>query len=212
MTENNFLSDLLSDPDVMAQVTPLLGAAIDERIGPLVARVEQLAQGVTLIAQGMVEQAQQQPQMAEQPPQQPAQQPAQQFVPTSGPDPRLGGQQMAQPQGIIPTPPQFGQQAAPAPSGMDKFASLAPLLMQYLNNQQSGNGNLSNIAETLSAAAAIGNVMNQPMFQGMRMATDMMSLAGRAGIEPTVAAETLGRMVSDAAPAQTGTNGTDPSG
>ena len=208
MTENNFLSDLLSDPDVMAQVTPLLGAAIDERIGPLVARVEQLAQGVTLIAQGMVEQAQQQPQMAEQPPQQPQQQ----FVPGVGPDPRLGGQQMAQPQGIIPTPPQFGQQTAPAPSGIEKFASLAPLLMQYLNNQQSGNGNLGNVAETLSAAAQIGNVMNAPMWQGMRMATDMMSLAGRAGIEPTVAAETLGRMVTDATETQANTNGANPSG
>ena len=201
MTENNFLSDLLSDPDVMAQVTPLLGAAIDDRIAPLVAKVEQLAQGVTLIAQGMVEQAQQQPQTA----QPPAQQPPQQFAPPEQ-------QPMAQPQGIIPTPPQFGQQPAAAPSGMDKFASLAPLLMQYLNNQQSGNGSLSNIAETLSAAAAIGNVMNQPMLQGMRMATDMMSLAGRAGIEPTVAAETLGKMVTDATETQTNTNGANPSG
>jgi hypothetical protein len=205
---SGFLGDLLSDPEIMAQVGPLLGAAIDERIEPLVERVEQLAQGVTLIAQGMVEQAQQQPQM----PQQPAQQPQQQFVPGVGPDPRLIGQQTAGLQnGISPTPPQFGQQAA-ASNPMDKFASLAPLLMQYLSNQQSGNGNLGNVAETLSAAAQIGNVMNQPMWQGMRMATDMMSLAGRAGIEPTVAAETLGRMVTDATPAQSSANGTDPSG
>jgi len=168
-----FISEILSDPNVMNQVMPLLNGLIDQRIQPVVAELQQVSQGVKLIAEGMLAQAQ------------PPAQPQQQLPPQGYPQ---------QPFPAQPVGPDPRQQA---PQGLDRFASLAPLLMQYLTNQQQGGGttNLSNIAETLSAASAIGNAMNRPMWDGMKMATDMFSLAGRAGIEPTTAAEHLGGMI-----------------
>ena len=177
---DNFLAGFLSDPEILGQVQPLLNAAIDARVAPIVAQLEQLTQGVTLIAQATVESAQAAQPPAPQPqPQQPA--------PIYAPPPQFGGGQ----NGTAPPPPFPAQQQ---PAAVDKLAAFAPLLMQYLSGQQ-GNNSLGNIAETLSAAAQIGNVMNQPMFSGMKMATDMMSMAGRAGIEPHRAAETLGGMI-----------------
>ena len=78
----NMLGDLLSDPQVIAQVAPLIHAAVDERIAPLVAQVEQLTQGVTLMAQATVEQARGQPQG--QPGQPQYQQPPPQFQQPNG--------------------------------------------------------------------------------------------------------------------------------
>ena len=168
-----FISEILSDPNVMNQVMPLLNGLIDQRIQPVVAELQQVSQGVKLIAEGMLAQAQ------------PPAQPQQQLPPQGYPQ---------QPFPAQPVGPDPRQQA---PQGLDRFASLAPLLMQYLTNQQQGGGttNLSNIAETLSAASAIGNAMNRPMWDGMKMATDMFSLAGRAGIDPPTAAEHLGGMI-----------------
>jgi hypothetical protein len=183
----NFLGELLADPGVVAQLKPLLDAAIEARLAPLTAQVEQLAQGVTLIAQATVDRGQGQPEP--QPPQAPPQ-----FGP-QGPAPQTQN-------GLAPP----YQPMAPAqPPAADRLGALAPLLAQYLHSQTQGQGNsLSNMAETLAAAAQISNVMNAPMFQGMRMATDMMSMAGRAGIEPTTAADTLGGMIDATHPAPTG--------
>ena len=199
---NSFLGEILSDPEVMAQVEPLLSAAIDARLSPINEKLEQLAQGVTLLAQAHVEAAQgQQPQP--QPVQ--AQPQAQQFA---------GPQQLPQQQtGFAPQAygPPVG---APAPSGGDKLAAFAPLLMQYLQTQQNGTGSqsLAGVADTLGIAASIGNAMNAPMYQGMRMATELMALAGRAGIEPVTAAETLGGMVDNATTPKPAANGTNSPG
>ena len=203
---NSFLGEILSDPEVMAQVEPLLSAAIDARLSPINEKLEQLAQGVTLLAQAHVEAAQ-----AQQPQAQPvqAQPQAQQFA---------GGPPVGQPQqnGYAPPTPQgYGQPAgAPAPSGGDKLAAFAPLLMQYLQTQQNGSGSqsLAGVADTLGIAASIGNAMNAPMYQGMRMATELMALAGRAGIEPVTAAETLGGMVDNATATKPATDGTNTPG
>lgn len=188
----NILGELLADPAVIAQVTPLINAAVDERIRPLTAQIEKLTQGVTLIAEASVAQAvQAQGQgQGQQPPPPPGWPPgpeASQPLPPQPQTPAPFGQQPYQP--AVPMPP-----APIAPAMVDKLAQFAPMLMQLMSGQNQSNS-LGNIAETLSAAAQIGNVMNAPMFQGMRMATDLMSLAGRSGIEPTTAAETLGGMI-----------------
>jgi hypothetical protein len=173
---DNALGELLADPAVIRQVQPLLNAAIDARLAPMAAQLENLTKGVTLMAQAAVEQAKAQTLPEPQPP-----------PPAPAPF-DLAGQAPA----YQPTPPT-------PPAAVDKLAAFAPLLMQYLTGQSNnGANNLGNIAETLAAAAQIGNVMNAPMFQGMRMATDMMSMAGRAGIEPTTAADTLGGMIDGA--------------
>lgn len=173
-----FLTEILSDPDVMNQIMPLLNSLIDQRIQPVVTELQQVSQGVKLIAEGMLAQAQPQPQAQ----------------PQAQPPPAAFTQQPFPAQPMAPDPG-----GAPSPQGLDKFAHLAPLLMQYLSNQQQGQStNLSNIAETLGAAAQIGSVMNRPMWDGMKMATDLMSLAGRAGIEPTTAASHLGDMINNA--------------
>jgi hypothetical protein len=189
MSDTNFLGDLLADPEIMSQVEPLLSAAIDAKIAPLAEQLAKLTQGVTLMAQAQVEMAAGSQPIA-QPPEQPMGQPMGQ------PIAQPLGQPMGQPMAQQP-PPQAAQMQPQAPAGIDKLASLAPLLMQYLTGQQNSQGNLGQIAETLSAAAQIGNVMNAPLYQGMRMATDMMSMAGRSGIEPTVAADTLGGMIEN---------------
>ena len=86
--------------------------------------------------------------------------------------------------------------------------------MQYLQTQQNGTGSqsLAGVADTLGIAASIGNAMNAPMYQGMRMATELMALAGRAGIEPVTAAETLGGMVDNATTPKPAANGTNSPG
>ena len=189
--DNNFLGELLADPAILAQIEPLLNGAIDARIQPIAARleqfaaqVEQLTQGVTLMAQATVEQAQAQAQAQAQ--EQPAQYQQPQF------------QQPQYPQnGLPPQAPSYQPPAPAQTATVDKLAQFAPLLMQYLSGQNQGN-NLGNIAETLSAAAQIGNVMNAPMWQGMKMATEMMSMSGRAGMDPVTAADTLGGMIDGA--------------
>lgn len=190
---NNPLDALLT-PENIAMVEPLLNAAIDQRIAPLSQKIDNLAQGIQLLAQAQLEKAAQEPQSQPTPavPQQTAPVPMPVETPTG----------FAYPQ--QQPPPMQPTQAQPVG---DKLATFAPLLMQYLSGQNNqGTTNLANIAETLSAAAQIGNIMNKPMLDGITMATTMMSLAGRSGIEPSIAAETLGKMANDA---QTqNTNGT----
>jgi len=187
---NNLIEGLLT-PENIAMVEPLLNAAIDQRIQPLSQKIDNLAQGIQILAQAELEKAAQQPQP--QPPAAP-----QQTAPVAMPVETPTG--FAYPAEQPPMQPTQTQ-----PVG-DKLASLAPMLMQYLSGQNNNqNNSLANIADTLSAAAQIGNIMNAPMMNGIKMATDMMSLAGRSGIEPSVAAETLGRMANEA---QTNTNGT----
>jgi hypothetical protein len=180
----NPLGDWLSDPQVIAAVAPLIHAAVDERIAPLTAQVAQLTEGVTLMAQAAVEQARGQAQ-----PEQPQYQ---------QPPPQLQQPYPAQ-SGLAPQQPP--QPMAPAQTAaVDKLAQFAPLLMQYLSGQsQQQSTNLSSIAETLSAAAQIGQFVNAPMWQGMKMATDMMSMSGRAGMDPVTAADTLGGMIDSQA-------------
>jgi hypothetical protein len=184
---NNLIEGLLT-PENIAMVEPLLNAAIDQRIQPLSQKIDNLAQGIQLLAQAELEKAaQQQPPAA---PQQTAPAP-QQTAPVAMPVETPTG--FAYPQEQPPMQPTQAQ-----PVG-DKLASFAPLLMQYLSGQNTNqNNSLTNIAETLSAAAHIGNIMNKPMLDGITMATTMMSLAGRSGIEPSLAAETLGKMANDA--------------
>lgn len=196
---NNPLESLLT-PENLAAVEPLLNAAIDQRIQPLSQKIDNLAQGIQLLAQAQLEKAGQE--MQPQPPAVPEQTvPAPMAVET--PTGFAYPQQQMQP-APLPSPP-----AQPL---ADKFAAFAPMLMQYLSGQNANqNNNLTGIAETLSAAAAIGNIMNAPMLSGIKMATDMMSLAGRSGIEPSVAAETLGKMANEAQNQPTnGTGGNTP--
>jgi hypothetical protein len=181
---DNPLEGLLT-PENIAMVEPLLNAAIDQRIAPLSQKIDNLAQGIQLLAQAQLEKAAQEPQ---------SQPPAalQQTAPVPMPVETPTGFAYPQQQ----PPPMQPAQAQPV---ADKLAQYAPLLMQYLSGQNNNpNQNLSNIAETLSAAAQIGNIMNKPMLDGITMATTMMSLAGRSGIEPSVAAETLGKMANEA--------------
>jgi hypothetical protein len=189
--DHGVLGDFLSDPQVMAQVAPLLNTAIDERIAPLTAQIERLTEGVQLIAQATVEAGRAPVPTAPQPT-------APQYPPAAAQPPWPGADPNA-----IPVPAQNGAQAqqpyqppAPAPTAaVDKLAQFAPILMQYLTRQTQGGANLGTIAETLGAAAQIGQFVNAPMWQGMKMATDMMSMSGRAGIDPVTAASTLGDMI-----------------
>ena len=184
-----FVGELLGDPAIMEQVQPLLNAAIDARIEPMRDQLEKLTHGVTLIAQATVEQAAQPP-----PP---------------PPDWR-NPQPVSAPVAQSPAPNGAGPyQPAQPTAAVDKLAQFAPFLMQCLS-AQGGSSSLGSIAETLSAAAQIGNVMNAPLYQGMKMATDMMSMAGRAGIEPVTAAAALGGMIDGAATPNTAS--TPPSG
>ena len=173
----------LLTPENIAMVEPLLNAAIDRRLQPLSQKLDNLGQGIELLAQAQLEKTAQEPQS--QPPAAP-----QQTTPVPMPVETPTG--FAYPQQQAPMPP------TEAPPVGDKLAAFAPLLMQYLSGQNKQGTNLTNIAETLSAAAQIGNIMNKPMLDGINMATTMMSLAGRSGIEPSIAAETLGRMAHDA--------------
>jgi len=192
---NNPLEGLLT-PENIAMVEPLLNAAIDQRIEPLNQKLDNLAQGIQMLAQAQLEKAVEE--------QATPAAPSQQAAPAV-PMPVETPTGFAYPQQTPAAPLSQSQPLAPSGGG-DKLAAFAPLLMQYLSGQNNqGSANLANIADTLSAAAQIGNIMNAPMMNGIKMATDMMSLAGRSGIEPSVAAETLGRMANEA---QTNTNGT----
>jgi hypothetical protein len=194
---DNPLDGLLT-PENIAAVEPLLNAAIDQRIAPLSQKIDNLAQGIQLLAQAQLEKAAQEPQ---QPPPAAPQQTAPVPMPVETPTGFAYPQQQP--------PPMQPTQAQPVG---DKLAAFAPMLMQYLSGQNNqGTTNLANIAETLSAAAQIGNIMNKPMLDGITMATTMMSLAGRSGIEPSIAAETLGKMANDAQTQNTnGTGDTTP--
>lgn len=184
MVNQDNVSEFLT-PELVEQVQPILNAAIDMRIEPLSQKLEQIAQGVQLLAQAQLEltsQAQQ-PQATPQAPQPTA-------MPVETP---TGFAYPQQAQAPMPMMPQA------QPQTQDKLAAMLPLIMQYLTNQNGTPGNnLNGIAETLGVATQIGNAMNAPMINGIKMATDMMTMAGRAGIEPVVAAETLGSMAHEA--------------
>ena len=171
----------LADPEIVEGVKPLLDAAVDEKIRPIAAKVEELKYALQVVAQEVVRAGGGTPQTN-------GETETQDQTPSEEPGAPVNPPASMQPSPPVPPP------AAEGAGEESALLSLAPLIAQAMGGNQNSNS-LSSMVETLSAATQITNAMSAPMWQGMRMVTEMMSLAGRAGIEPSVAADTLGGMI-----------------
>jgi len=202
MAERNPLLSLLADPEVMEAARPLVtgivGDAVTTQLAEVNAKVDNLAEGLRLIAQSQYELAQ-----AAQPAP-PGAQPAGPAGPPGEPPPMAPPMPQGMPQamsgpmepGGLPTAPS-ALPTAPGGAIIDRLAPLIPLAVQYFTQQRPATPNLGSIAETMNTVTAISNLAQGPFWQGIDMAVKLFSLTGRSGIEPAFAAEKLGDIVAE---------------